>query len=196
MNLVHGMTMMHMQASAEDYLPASAPPASAAAPSGAWSWRDVLWRGAAIGVATAWLYALLFIVYRGLRYAADLLAAPPDEARLATLAAGEISLVIAALVLAALAAIPAAVLGGITALLTVGLAAALNLRPNARQRMRLALIICLTLILLMHLLLIGLGLLSLGSLFAPTYLLWLGIPSLFYLAAGALSGWRLDQEMV
>jgi hypothetical protein len=168
--------------------------------------RSVVARGALLGARLATLYGLLFIVIGAIRYGFDLFAAPPEADLWPTWAAGALSLAVAALVITLVMAIAAAVFGALTAAAALGVHELLRRFPRRRAqpdtdtphaRFSAATVasgvaagVAGAFVILLHLALWAAGLWSWSSLLSPTYLFWLGVPGLLYLAAAWFAGRR------
>lgn len=150
--------------------------------------------GAALGVILTFAYALAFVVYATVRSTLLVFSAGVEIDVPGTLVAYAISLAVAALAIAALMAIPAALIGIVTAILLKKALFVLNSKHSPRRAALIGSSVCLILAALFHFAVqFGLGF-ALVDVFAnlETYLLWLGIPTLLYVAVGGAAAWRLN----
>lgn len=161
--------------------------------------RQANWRygpvgGAGLGVALTFAYALVFVLYATVRSAVLVTSAGWQVNLPGTMLAYASSLTVAALAIAAIMALPAAVIGMLTAIGLKKLAAVLNPEQQARRATLIGLIACLLVVGIFHLVAQrGLGF-AVSDVIdnAETYLLWLGIPSLIYIAAGSAAMYALN----
>lgn len=159
-------------------------------------WRTVAGRGAEIGVALGFAYAIAFLVYAALRSTTELLATPDvDAGWLGTAFATWIALALPAFVFAALLAPLAALLGALTAVAVYALLPTLNPEHTPPRAILIGLGVC-SLIALVSVLLLeqGTGLQWTPAL-AEALTFWLVLPLLVYIVAGGAASWRLNGLM-
>lgn len=152
---------------------------------------QALFRGAATGLAALLLYVLLFIIYAITRSSLQIIGALGSADGISgTLIANALSIGIAALSVALLLSLIVAPLGGFTMLLAYALAGPLH----ARSRPGRAAIVGGTTAALVMLAVQGEVWSALGSFRAAfwpsSYLFWLGLPTLLFVAGIALACWR------
>ncbi len=152
--------------------------------------------GALLGVGLALAYALIFIVYATIRAALLPGRVVPDAGLLGTTIAYGESLAIATLAITVLVAIPAGIIGAITAFVVTWLLPLVNPRHAPRRAVIVGVATCVTVAAIVHLAFQRALGFALSDVIAnpETYLLWLGLPSLIYLAAGGVASWQWDLE--
>jgi hypothetical protein len=144
--------------------------------------------GAKWGVLLALAYGLGFCIFGSLRYVFDVAHAPPDEGFWTHVLGGAVSLTVAALGITLVMALPAAALGALTALLAASADRFWTARSGVAHGLAAGLIVAAGVLLLLHGALWIMGIWSPLNLASPTYLFWLGIPSLLYLSTAGLAG--------
>lgn len=150
--------------------------------------------GAALGVGLASAYTLLFIMYAIVRSSLVVIRVNSDVGMLGTLIAYAASFVIATCTITALMAIPAAIVGTLTAFILKRLLFAFNTQHVPQRTVTIGFATCLAIVVILQLgFQRALGF-TLSDVIAnpETYLLWLGIPSLIYLAAGSVASLQLN----
>lgn len=153
--------------------------------------------GALLGVGLALAYALVFIVYAAIRAALLPARVVPDAGVLGTVIAYGESLAIATFAITSLMAIPAGIIGAITAFVVTWLLSLVNPQHTPRRAVIVGVVACVAFAAIVHLVF------QRALDFTPsdvaanpeTYLLWLGFPSLIYIAAGGVASrqWNLEQ---
>ena len=151
--------------------------------------------GAALAVGLAFAYALVFIVYATIRSSLLPARVQPDAGFFGTAIAYGAALAIATLAITALMAIPAAIVGAVTALILKWLLSVLNPQHTRRRAIIVGSVICFALTFILHLVFQRALGFALSDVIAnpETYLLWLGFPSLIYIAAGGAASWELNR---
>lgn len=156
------------------------------------TWGRIMWYGAELGVAFAFGYALVFIVYAMARATIDLLATPQIDAGWLNIAiATWLSLAVPALLLAALFAPFVALIGALTALGVHAILSARNASP--RQAVTIGVGTCAVIAFaLVALLTLGTGF-TWSPAIIETWMFWLVLPLLSYIVAGGVGAWMLYQ---
>ena len=145
-------------------------------------------RGASLGFRLALGYGFMFILVGSVRYGGDLCAAPPDGSLWPTYLAGAISLAVASLGIALVLGVVAAAVGALTAVAAVAVNRWFNHGRQPQWAAAIGLSVALIVVVLLHLGLWSAGLWSWSSLVSSTYLFWMGIPAVIYLATAYQSG--------
>ncbi len=155
-------------------------------------WGRVAWYGAELGVAADFAYALAFILYALVRSTFDLLATPQIDAGWLNIAlATWFALAVPALLLAALFAPFVALIGALTALAVNAISAARN--ASSRQAAQIGAAVCALVALTLVALLTWGGGFAWSPALIETWMFWLVLPLLLYIAAGGIGGWMLSQ---
>lgn len=158
------------------------------------SWFYGPFGGALTAVGLAFAYALVFVVYAIIRSSLLLGSVSSDAGFGGTLVAYAASLTVAALTIAALMALPAAVIGLITAAIVKRSVSWFNPQHSASRAIVVGALTCFIIVAVFHVLLqraLGFGMSDVVS-NLETYLLWLGFPSLIYIAAGGVANRQLN----
>jgi hypothetical protein len=150
--------------------------------------RAAALKGAKWGLLLALAYGLVFCLLGSLRYVLDVSAAPPDGGFWTHVMGGAVSLTVAALGITLLMALLAAALGAVTALLAASVDKLWTARSGVAHGAAAGFFTAAGMLVLLHGALWAAGLWSPLSFASTTYLFWLGIPSLIYLAAAAYAG--------
>ena len=157
------------------------------------SWLYGPFGGAAAAIVLVFAYAVTFIIYAILRSALLVGSVASDAGFGGTMVAYAAALTIASLTIAALMALPAIVIGLVTAVILRRSVSWFNPRRLESRAMAIGALACFVIVVLFHLLLqqaLGFGMSDVVS-NPETYLLWLGFPSLIYIAAGGLASRQL-----
>lgn len=149
--------------------------------------------GAVAAVGLAFAYALVFVVYAVIRSSLLLGSVASDAGFGGTIIAYAAALTLAALTIAALMALPVAVIGLITAAIVKRSGFWFNPRHSESRSIAVGTFMCFIIVLVFHVLLqraLGFSMSDVVS-NSETYLLWLGFPSLIYIAAGGVASRKL-----
>lgn len=154
--------------------------------------------GALLGVGLAFGYALVFIIYATIRAALLPARVPPDAGVLGTVVAYGESLALATLAITVLMAIPAAIIGAISAFIITWLLSILNPQHAPRRAVVIGMVACFALIVIVQLFFQRALGFTLADVIAnpETYLLWLGFPSLLFIAAGGVASWQWNRVRI